>query len=168
MAGACGLAASERGFAAPSSAYGLGLDFVDDAGQARALAQWQGRPVVLAMAYGACKRICSTTLRRLESLHDAAARRGVPLQFVVVSLDPAEDTPRDWAEYRRLRGLQAANWTFLVGSPEATRRLAGFLGVRYWGYDGHVMHDYRIVRLAPDGTIAQSLRWADDDIERLL
>jgi protein SCO1/2 len=166
--GLCALAASGPGRAAAPSAYELGLDFVDDAGRARSLAEWQGKPVVLAMAYGACKRICSTTLRRLESLHEAATRKGVPLEFVVVSLDPAEDTPRDWAEYRRWRGLQAAPWSFLVGSPRATRRLADFLGVRYWGYDGHVLHDYRIVRLSPQGRIATALRWADDDVERLL
>lgn len=167
LAAVAGLA-TLRAHAAAPGAYSLGLGFVDDHGRSRALSEWQGRPVVLAMAYGACKRICSTTLRRLELLQQAAQQKGVALDFVVVSLDPSQDRPEDWAEYRRLRGLVGPNWCFLTGTSDATRRLAAFLGVRYWPYDGHVMHDFRIVRLAQDGSIAQALRWADDDLSRLL
>ena len=151
-----------------ASAYGLALRFVDDRGQPRELAEWRGRPVVITMAYGACRSVCTTTLRTLDALQAAADRRSIALDFVIASIDPAEDTPQAWADYRRARGLMRANWTFLSGTPAATRVLAHFLGIRVWRYDEHVMHDMRIVRLGPDGAPGASLDWQQRDVQRLL
>jgi len=164
LASAVGAARAAEG----ASAYALRANFVDDQGQACTLERWRGQPVVLTMAYGACRRICSTTLRRLETLHALAAQRHQPLQLLVVSLDPAEDRPEDWAGYRRLRGLSAAEWHFLCGDREATQAVARFLGLRYWDYDGHLLHDFGIARLDAEGRIAARLRWADDDLQPLL
>lgn len=154
--------------AAAPSVYGLNLKFVDDRGVARALAEWQGRAVVMTMAYGACRNVCSSTLRTLEELQAEADRKGVAIEIVVASLDPGEDTPQAWAQYRKSRKLARANWSFLSGNPGDTRRLARFLGLRFWSYDEHLMHDFRIVRLGPDGSIAASLDWDHRDPSSLL
>jgi protein SCO1/2 len=154
--------------AAPGSAYPLGLEFVDDHGATRALSEWRGRPLVIAMAYGACRSICSTTLRTLEAAQALADRKGIALAFVVVSIDPAEDTPQAWSDYRKARHLERANWTFLSGSKIATRTLARFLGVRFWSYDEHVMHDFKILRLDADGAIETTLDWNQRQLDALL
>jgi protein SCO1/2 len=165
---ALALALSGGAAAAPASAYPLGLEFVDDHGSTRALAEWRGRPVVVAMAYGACRSICSTTLRTLETLQAQADRKGIALEFVVVSIDPVEDTPQAWSDYRKARHLERANWTFLSGSKTATRTLARFLGVRFWSYDEHVMHDFKILRLDAQGAIEATLDWDHRQPEPLL
>lgn len=154
--------------AAPPSVYRTDLKFVDDQGAPRVLGEWRGRPVVIAMAYGACRSICSSTLRTMEELQATALRRGVTMDFVVVSIDPVQDTPEVWAEYRKVRRHLRSNWTFLSGDKDATRVLAGFLGVKFWSYDEHVMHDYKIVRLGPDGAIEAALDWNHRDVERML
>jgi protein SCO1/2 len=154
--------------AAPATAYQLNLEFVDDHGAVRALSGWRGRPVVIAMAYGACRSICSTTLRTLEELQARADHDGVRLEFVVVSIDPAEDTPQAWADYRKARRLDRANWTFLSGAPVATRTLARFLGVKFWRYDEHVMHDFKILRLDADGSIGAAIDWNHRQLDSLL
>ncbi len=154
--------------ASPGSAYRLDLKFTDDHGTLRELAQWQGRPVVIAMGYGACRSVCSATLRTLEELQAAADRQGAAVDIVVASIAPAEDTPQAWSDYRKTRRLDRANWSFLSGSPGDTRRLARFLGVKFWYYDDHLMHDFKIVRLAPDGSIQAALDWDHRDVERLL
>src|SRR5206468_5523619 len=87
--------------AAPAGVYQLNLEFVDDRGVPRALAEWRGRAVVIAMAYGACRSICSATLRSLEQVQAEAERRGARVEFVVVSIDPEQDTPQAWSEYRK-------------------------------------------------------------------
>jgi len=153
---------------APPSVYGLNLKFTDDHGAARALAEWQGRPVVLTMGYGACRSVCSSTLRTLEELQAEADHQGVPIEIVVASIDPQEDTPQAWAQYRKARKLARANWSFLSGSAGDTRRLARFLGLRFWRYDEHLMHDFRIVRLSTDGSIAATLDWDHRDASSLL
>jgi len=165
---ALALVLAGRAGAAPASVYPLGLEFVDDHGGTRALAEWRGRPVVVAMAYGACRSICSTTLRTLEAAQAQADRKGIALDFVVVSIEPAEDTPQAWSDYRKARHLERANWTFLSGSKAATRTLASFLGIRFWSYDEHVMHDFKILRLDAQGAIEATLDWNHRQLEPLL
>ncbi len=135
----------------------------DDNGASVSLAQWRGRYTVLTMSIGACTRVCSVTLRRMQELQAIADRRGLDIEFVVVSLDPASDTPQAWREYRAEHALARGNWHFLGGSEAATRRVAKLLGISYWSYDEHVLHDFRIALLGPDGAIRRSLKWADDD-----
>lgn len=154
--------------AAPASVYPLGLEFVDDHGSTRALSEWRGRPVVIAMAYGACRSICSTTLRTLEAAQAQADRQGTAVEFVIVSIDPVEDTPQAWADYRKARHLERTNWTFLSGSKTATRLLARFLGVKFWSYDDHVMHDFKILRLDAQGAIGAALDWNHRQLDSLL
>jgi cytochrome oxidase Cu insertion factor (SCO1/SenC/PrrC family) len=154
--------------AAAASAYQLGLKFIDDRGMPRALAEWQGRALIITMGYGACRSVCSSTLRTLEALQAEADSKGVAVEIVVASVAPGEDTPEAWARYRQARKLTRANWTFLSGSPGDTRRLARFLGLRFWVYDEHPMHDFRIVRLGADGSIAAVLDWDHRDTSSLL
>lgn len=153
--------------AAPPSAHRLNLSFTDDHKVVRDLSEWAGHPVVIAMAYGACRSVCSTTLRTLGEIQARADAVGLALDFVVVSIDPLEDTPQAWADYRTAHKLQRSNWTFLSGSKGATNALAGFLGVRFWNYDEHVLHDFKIVRLNPDGSIGAAVDWNHRSLDRL-
>jgi cytochrome oxidase Cu insertion factor (SCO1/SenC/PrrC family) len=161
------LAGIGGGVQAATSAYALNLHFTDDQGAPRELAEWHGRAVILTMGYGACRSVCSSTLRTLEELQADADRRGVAIDVIVASIDPGEDTPQAWAQYRKARKLTRANWSFLSGSPGDARRLARFIGLRYWRYDEHLMHDFRIVRLAADGSIGAMLDWDQRDTSRL-
>lgn len=127
-----------------------------------------GRATVITMAYGACRRICSTSLRIMESLQALADQRGQDLNFVVIGLDPRDDKPSDWASFRAERKLTRANWQFLSGDEAATRRIAQRLGVHYWRYDEHVMHDFRIVLLSSTGRVMRSMDRFDDPLEQLV
>jgi len=153
--------------AAAGSLYDFKIDFTDDAGVLRSLAEWRGKPVIIAMAYGACRSVCSTTLRTLEEIQARADDMQLKLDFLVVSIDPLEDTPAAWADYRKSRKLLRSNWTFLCGSARSTRTLARFLGVRFWSYDEHVLHDLRILRLTPGGEIGKILDWQHRKIDAL-
>ena len=140
----------------------------DDARQHVRLARWAGRPALLALAYGACRKTCSTTLRLLQQAQADADARGIGLDVIVVSLDPATDTPQAWRAFRAERGLLRPNWHFLAGPPAQTRRLADLLGVRYWVYDDHVLHDFRIVAVHPDGHIVARMQWVDEPVAALV
>ena len=123
---------------------------------------------VITMAYGSCRRVCSTSLRVVEQLAERAKQRHIALTLVVVGLDPAHDKPSDWATLRAERGLTDGNISFLSGSEASTRQLAQRIGVKYWRYDGHVMHDFRIVLVSPQGKVVRSIDRFDDDINALL
>jgi protein SCO1/2 len=140
----------------------------DDQGQAYELGALHGRWAVMTMAYGACRRICSTSLRLMENLQVLADERGVALDFVVVGLDPAQDKPADWAALRATRKLMRPNWHFLSGDEATTRALAQRLGVRYWRYGDHTMHDFKIVLVTPEGRVLRSLEHFNGELGTLL
>ena len=145
----------------------VGGVWTEDSGKTVSLSSWQGRYTVLTMSTGACRKICTTTLRRMEELQAIADQRHLSLQFLVIGLDPHSDTPKAWREYRVEHKLGRDNWNFVSGDDGRTRRVAEMLGISYWFYDEHLLHDFKIVLVAPDGTIQRSLAWSDDRPETL-
>jgi cytochrome oxidase Cu insertion factor (SCO1/SenC/PrrC family) len=142
--------------------------WLDDRSQAFSLNKLRGQHAIVAMAYGACRRVCSTSLRVMERLQAECDSRQLGMNFVVFGLDPAEDTPLDWAGYRASRKLDRSNWQFLSADTQAVADVANRLGVRYWRYGEHVMHDFRIVLVAPDGRIARAMTHFDEDAAAFL
>lgn len=154
--------------AAAQSLYGVPALWADERSQRFELKELQGSWTVLTMAYGACRRICATSLRTLEKVQALADANKTALNFIVVGLDPAQDKPADWAALREERRLTRSNWRFLSGTADSTRALAQRLGVRYWRYGEHTMHDYRVVLISPDGQVVRSLDHFDEPASRLL
>lgn len=142
--------------------------WLDDRSHPYRLEQLRGTPTVVTMAYGACRRVCSTSLRVLERLQTLADERHTAINIVVVGLDPTQDRPSDWAEYRAERKLNRPNWQFLSGDEASTRRLAARLGVRFWRYGEHTMHDFKIVLLSPEGLTVRSMDKFDQELALLL
>jgi protein SCO1 len=93
------------------------------------LTHLRGRMVVLAFGCAACGA-CPELVPRLGdlagTLGDAPGRR---IFFVLVTLDPARDTPAALREFGRLHGLRAPAWLFLTedraGQVEAVARRYG-------------------------------------------
>lgn len=139
--------------AAGFSVYGISTPFIDDQGRSVRLSDWRGRPAIVAMEYANCRFICTITLQRLKDVQAAADRAGVKFDFIVISLDPKNDTPAEWQRYRVSKELPHANWHFLTASVADTPGVAGLLGVKYWLYDGHIMHDFRLLRVDADGEV---------------
>jgi cytochrome oxidase Cu insertion factor (SCO1/SenC/PrrC family) len=155
-------AASAVAAAAPTSGpalFDMQLSFRDEHDAPESLSHWRGKTVLLTMAYSTCREVCSYTLHRLEELQDSADRAGTPIEVVVVSYDPTADSPASWSRYRRKHRLSRGNWHFLTGTPAITRQFAEAIQFRYWSYDEHVLHDFRILMIRPDGEIAGSLDW---------
>ena len=142
--------------------------WVDDAGRRVSLQQWRGKAVVMAMEYSECRFVCSVYWRRLQQVQQEADRLGLPLEFVILSIDPEHDSPAAWRDYRKARDLARGNWHFLTASRAATNRAAGLLGVRWWYFEGHLMHDFKVVRLDTQGGIAATLSSYDQPVGLLL
>ncbi len=136
---------------------GLPAHWLDDQGQPLDLGSLRDRRLVVTMAYASCHRICPMTIHKLQALQGELDVAGVQATFVVVGYDPDSDDPAAWHEYRRERGLTRPNWLFLTAHDAGqVRQFAQRLGFEYWRYDEHVMHDERVVVLAPGGTLQLS------------
>jgi len=142
--------------------------WLDDRSEPFDLTTLRGGSTVVTMAYGACRKICSTSLRILQQVQNLADQRHAAMNFVVVGLDPTQDKPADWATFRVDRKLVRPNWVFLSGDSASTRAIALRLGVRYWKYGEHTMHDFKIVLLSPEGQIVRSMVAFDDSPELML
>lgn len=128
--------------------------WLDDQGREKDLGEFRGRRVLFTMAYATCRRVCPMTMERLQEFQREIDARGESAEFVIVGYDPTVDDPPAWRQYRRSRGLIRDNWHFLSGSVTSTEQLAHQLGFRFWKYDQHVMHDYRIVVVDERGELA--------------
>jgi protein SCO1/2 len=74
--------------------------------------------------------------------------------FVLVSLDPARDTPGQLAAWAARTQLDSARWTLLNGDAEAVREVAAALGVRYQPQaDDELAHTNAITVLDPAGIV---------------
>jgi protein SCO1/2 len=154
--------------AAVPSLFSVREPWVDEHGKLVQLERFRGQPVLVAMEYSACRFVCSAYWLRLQHLQQEADRRGLDLQFVILSIDPDNDNPASWRDYRQARALRRSNWHFLTASKPVTARVAGLLGVRWWYADGHLMHDFKIVRLAGDGSVDASMTRYDEPADLLL
>jgi protein SCO1/2 len=148
--------------------YDLDIPFVDDRGQPVRLAQWRGREAIITMEYSSCRFMCSATLYELKLAQAAADRIHKTLDFIVISLDPRNDTPAAWAAYRRERGLSRNNWHFLTGPEGSAARLARLLGINYWYEGEHLLHDFRLLRTRADGQVVRTVSAYDADVSAIL
>lgn len=110
---ACSLLLS--GFAFGASPLALPDIWLAEDDRSVTLAQWQGRAVILAMEYGNCRFVCSINLQKFKEIQTEVDRRSLDLDFVIVSIDPVNDTPASWRKSRASHNLDRHNWRFITG-----------------------------------------------------
>lgn len=137
------------------SLYDLGSTWRDQRGDTLALAQLAGRIRVVALVYTSCHTACPAIVADMKRIETAipAERRG-DVGFVLISLDPARDTPGRLAEWADENKLDQARWTLLNGSDDAVREFAASLDIRYQTLpDGEVAHANVITVLDTTGAV---------------
>lgn len=152
-------AAEAEGADAPSteSIYNVTSPWTDAGEKRWVLKAFAGAPVVIAMIYTSCQAVCPmlvSDLQRVERDLPVALRGQV--RFVLVSFDPARDTPKRLAQYAKERGLPA-KWTLLTGSADDVRELAAVLGMRYRPTGKDFAHSNLITVLDSGGVVRHRL-----------
>ena len=156
------LLSATSAFAAPASAplpkdsvYQLPLQLTDQHGKSWNWSARRGKPQVVAMFYTTCQYICPLIVDSGKAVEHALtpAERG-RIGILLVSMDPARDTPAALMSVAKKRGLDSARWS--LASPQASevRSVAGVLGVRYRQLaDGEFNHTSALVLLDADGRL---------------
>jgi protein SCO1/2 len=143
----------------PSSIYNLEVQLQDQSGALQGLDLYRGRPVLVTMFYGSCPMTCPLLIDTLRTIE-----RSVPpehraeLRVLLISIDPAHDTPsalRDLAERRHIDG---SRWTLASTDDKSVRKIAALLNVQYRALPtGGYNHSSVVTLLDPTGEIvAQS------------
>jgi cytochrome oxidase Cu insertion factor (SCO1/SenC/PrrC family) len=153
---------------APLSFYTVPYSFTNDRAQTVHLSEWRGKPLILTMEYSNCRFMCTTTFSKMKALQAAADHKKLQIDFMIISLDPKNDTPQAWQQYRISRDVQRSNWHLLTGNEATTKEFAALIGIKYWYMDEHILHDFKIVRLNAKGEIEKAITDYEDDPETLL
>lgn len=161
----CGAASPDVLSTSAINVYNLSAQWVDEDGISGSLGRWKGHRLLLTMAYSQCREICVYTLQRVAELQQSAERNGQPIEVAVVSYDPRVDSPATWTIYRRHHHFTRGDWHFLTGDLQATQKFAKDLQFPFWLYDEHVVHDFQILLVGPDGRIERTLNWASRNTE---
>lgn len=129
---------------ADPSLYSRRWTWTDELGERVELARWRGKPLVVTAVFTTCKATCPRTIERLRAVHARFLAQRRDAKFVLVTLDPAHDTPERMRRFKQEQGLPAS-WTFLAGDEGQTRDLVAMLGIHLMDLDDHIMHDGAIV-----------------------
>ncbi|MEL6421170.1 MAG: SCO family protein [Pseudomonadota bacterium] len=69
------------------------FDLIDHHGRRRTSGGFDGKPVLLFFGYASCEAICTTALPRMADAARTLANAGIATTPVLVTVDPARDTP---------------------------------------------------------------------------
>lgn len=137
------------------------LQLVDQDGQAFDTRDLRGRWHLLFLGFTACPDVCPTTLsdlRRLLGRLQPEVRERV--QVVLVSVDPARDTPERLKQYL---AYYRSGFKGLTGELSELTKLSKALGLPFvpaneTGGDYSVSHSGNIALVAPDGSLRGHIR----------
>lgn len=139
-----------------ASIYLATATWTDQQGREARLADLRGQPVVLSMIYTRCGYACPTLVRDMQRIEERLPEKlRAEVHYVLISMDPAHDTPETLAQFAQTHRLAGGRWTLLTGHPADVRFLAALLGVRYQQEaSGGISHTNQITVLDAEGAIA--------------
>jgi protein SCO1/2 len=153
---------------------------LDQDGREIKVSGFRGRSLVVSFVYTRCPlpTFCPLTSKKFQILEKslaADAARAGRAHLLIVSFDPAHDTPKVLREYG-LRYLPAgkdpfARWSFASGKKEEIRRLADFVGLEYSEEKDEIVHNLRTAVVSPEGKLVRLYtdnEWSEDELLKLL
>ena len=145
------------------------LESVDDGGRtAAALRAVAGQVQVLAMVYTTCESACPSSSASC-SLAALPPELRPDVGFVLVTFDPARDTPAVLSAYGARMGLDPMSWLLLFGHPDDVLELATLLGIKYKrDQGGGFIHSNVITVLNKAGEIAHRHEGLQQDMASTL
>jgi len=149
------------------SVYQLESTWTDQEGKERRLREFAGKPQVVAMIFTHCEYACPMTLAALKKIEAAVSR--MPVHYLLLSIDPARDTPEVLKAYARRESLDPDRWTLLCADAGSVREIAAVLGIRYkQNPDGGFAHSNLITLLDRGGVIRDQLKGLGAEPEPLI
>lgn len=153
-----------------ASLYQIDASFTDQDEHPFTLASLRGEPVLVVMFYGSCTTVCPLLLSEAVRVDEALApEERARLRVVLVTIDPANDTPERLRALATERSFPTPRYALLRGDDDAVRELAMALGVQYRRTgDGQFVHSALVTLLDGEGRIAAQAEGVDAPVEPLI
>lgn len=119
--------------------YATGFSLTDHNGQARTLADFKGKAVVVFFGFTQCPDVCPTSMTEMAEAKKLLGADGERLQGLFVSIDPERDTPEIMKAY-----LGSFDPTFLAlyAAPDQLPALAKSYRIFYKKVEGKTPTSY--------------------------
>lgn len=137
----CSEPVSFKGTDVSGTDWGKDFKLMDHHGQARQLADFKGKAVVLFFGFTQCPDVCPTTLSAMRDALGLLGQDASRVQVLFVTLDPARDTPQVLAQYLP---IFHPSFIGLVGDEATTATLAKDFKVFYAKQPGSSAGSYSI------------------------
>ncbi len=92
----------------------------------------KGKTLVMVMIYTTCKAACPRLVADMRNIESKLPKNKLSeLQFILVSIDPKNDTPTRLKSFAKENLMDDEHWTFLQGTESDVREFANVLAVKY-------------------------------------
>jgi len=127
--------------------------FADQSSKTFHLGARRGTAQLIGMFYGSCQSVCPLLIDSSVAITRALEQeQRSRLRVLLVSLDPARDTPAVLARVAREHRLDLARWTLARTDEKTVRQLAAVLNIRYRQLEsGEFNHTSALILLDRDG-----------------
>ncbi len=96
------------------------------------LEELKGKTLVMVMIYTTCKAACPRLVTDMRNIEAQIPKSNIEnLRFVLVSIDPTNDTPKRLKEFALENKMEEEQWVFLQGTESGIREFANVLAVKY-------------------------------------
>ncbi len=114
------------------SIYQLPSRWTTQAGNEIELKDLEGDVLVVVMIYTSCQSACPRLVADMKAIESkVSARTHGGVRYVLISIDPANDTPERLREFSIEKEMTDPKWLFLRGTEESVREFANIVAVRY-------------------------------------
>ncbi len=141
------------------SVYNLKSNWVTQNGDQIELESLSGDFQLACMIFTNCPEACPNLIGDMLTIDEALEPETKErLKYLLVTIDPDNDTPEQLAAYAKGHDLDTEQWTLLQGEKEKTRELSNLLGVEYKQYEnGTFGHTNYLILLNEEGEIIYRL-----------
>ncbi len=91
----------------------------------------EGEVLVAVMIYTSCKAACPRLVADMKNLEEKVGKTPAPVRYILVSIDPENDTPERLKEFAILNNMDGDQWLFLRSTEDNTREFANVMAVKY-------------------------------------
>jgi protein SCO1 len=137
------------------SIYQINNTFTNQDNRDFKLVERRGKPQIVAMFYTSCRYICPLIIDSAKAVeHSLSPAEQKNLSILLISMDPARDTPEALMFIAKKRKLDTSRWTLARTDANGVRTIAALLSVRYRVLsDGEFNHTSALILLDAEGRV---------------
>lgn len=144
--------------------------FTDSRGQARRLADYRGKPLLVNFVYTGCSQVCPITVRFLDKAIGEARSALGPDSFAIATIgfNQPFDTPQAMHAFAAQHGIADSKWDFLSPAPGTVEALTREFGFTWYATPKGFDHVTQVTVLDAEGRIYRQIYGDRFDVPMLI